>query len=290
MKEGFVTVTIDLDYLKSLDRLQLILKKRVYADLQGEHVSSMFGEGTVFQDYKAYVPGDDFRNIDWSVYARTNKFFVRRFEEERNLTVHILVDASGSMNYGRQRTKFEYAAMLGLGFAYMAMRRNEKFTFATFSEKVKRLRPKRGANQLVHIFDIVQRLKVSGPGVFKQAMDEYRKYIRGRSLLILISDFLYDLEEVREVLYRYRKSEVYVVQVLAPEERELAVEGDVVLEDAETKQVLRTFISRRLRHEYQERLMDHVLRLKSYCEENDAAFVSVTSDTPIFETFYHILR
>lgn len=283
-------MAIDLDFLKSLDRLQLILKKKVHADLQGERSSSSFGDGTVFQDYKAYVPGDDFRNIDWSVYARTDKFFVRRFEQERNLIVHILVDSSGSMEYGRGTTKFDYAAMLGIGFAYMSLRRNEKFTFATFSEKVRALRPKKGTNQLLNILDIMQQLKVKGQSTFKQAMDEYKKNLSGKSLLILVSDFLYDLNEVEEILYRYRKSEVYIIQVLDPKERELALQGDVLLEDAETGSTLRSFISRRMRSDYQSKLMDHIMKLKSLCEETDASFVSVTTDTPIFETFYHILR
>ncbi|MBR9703307.1 DUF58 domain-containing protein, partial [Candidatus Woesearchaeota archaeon] len=81
-------MTIDIDFLRTLDRLQLILKKKIYADTQGGHTSASFGEGLVFQDYKAYVPGDDFRHIDWKVYARTDKFYIRRFEEERNMTVH----------------------------------------------------------------------------------------------------------------------------------------------------------------------------------------------------------
>jgi uncharacterized protein (DUF58 family) len=173
-------MAIDLDFLRSLDRLQLILKKKVHADIQGERSSASFGEGTVFQDYKAYVPGDDFRHIDWSVFARTDKFFVRRFEEERNLVVHILVDASGSMDYGKKTTKFDYAAMIGLGFSYMSLRRNEKFTFATFSEKVAPLRPKKGTNQLIHIFDLMSKLKVKGESTFKQAMDDYKKHLSGK--------------------------------------------------------------------------------------------------------------
>lgn len=283
-------MAIDLDFLKSLDRLQLILKKKVHADLHGQHEGTTFGEGTVFQDFKAYVPGDDFRHIDWAVFARTDKFFVRRFEEERNLTVHILVDSSGSMDYGKKMTKFDYAAMLGLGFAYMSLRKNEKFTFATFSDKVQHFRPKKGTNQLIHIFDTMSKLKVQGESMFKPAMDDYRKQITGRSLIVLISDFLYDLSEVEEILFRYRKSEVYVIQVLDPQERELALSGDVLLEDAETGQTLRSFISRRMKSDYQNKLLDHIYRLKGLCEETDAAFVSVTSDTPIFETFYHILR
>ncbi len=283
-------MAIDLSFLKSLDRLNLILKKRVHADLQGSHEAAVFGQGLVFQDYKAYVPGDDFRHIDWNVYARTDKFFVRRFEEERNLQVHILVDVSGSMGFGSPTSKFEYAAMMGLGFAYMSVRRNEKFTFATFSERVQQLRPRKGVNQLVQIFGLVSRMKPRGKSLFQEAMDAYKRNIHSRSLLVLISDFLYDLGEVKEILYRYRKSEVYVVQVLDARERDLLVAGDVVLEDAETRQRLRTFISRRLQQEYHSRMERHIYRLKDLCEETDSAFVSVTTDTPIFETFYHVLR
>lgn len=283
-------MAIDLSFLRSLDRLQLILKKKVHADLQGHHQASEFGQGLVFQDYKPYVPGDDFRHIDWNIYARTDKFFIKRFEEERNLIVHILVDSSASMEYGKPRTKFEYASMIGLGFGHMARRNNEKFTFATFSDQTQTLRPRKGTNQLVHIMEIIANLKGKGQSRFKQAMDAYKREIHSRSLIVLISDFLYDLEEVRDILYRYRKSEVYVVQVLDPAERNLELEGDVLLEDSETDEKMRTFISRRMKSTYQDRINTHIFRLKDLCEETDAAFVSVTTDTPIFETFYHTLR
>lgn len=283
-------MAIDLSFLRSLDRLQLILKKKVHADIQGQHEASQFGQGLVFQDYKAYVPGDDFRHIDWNIYARTDKFFIKRFEEERNLSVHILVDRSASMDYGSGITKFEYAAMMGLGFAYMALKNNEKFTFATFTDTAERLRPGRGKNQLVQILETVQKMKVKGQSRFKEAMDSYKKHIHSRSLIVIISDFLYDVEEVKDILYRYRKSEVYVAQVLDPSERNLALQGDVVLEDSETEEKMRTFVSRRLKSTYQQRISEHIYKLKDISEDTDSAFVSVTTDTPIFETFYHILR
>jgi uncharacterized protein (DUF58 family) len=110
-------MALESDFIKALARLQLILKKRIYADKQGSHSASQGGEGLVFRDFKAYSPGDDFRHIDWRIYARTDKFYIRRFESERNLTVHILVDSSASMNFGSKKyTKFEFGSMLGLGF------------------------------------------------------------------------------------------------------------------------------------------------------------------------------
>jgi len=283
-------MVIDTSFLKSLDHLQIILKRRVHADQQGERHASAMGHGLVFQDYKMYVPGDDFRDIDCNVDARTDKFFIKRFEEERNLVVHILVDSSGSMDYGRNVTKFEYASQVGMGFAYMAMRKNEKFTFATFTDDTNELPPRKGTNQMIHIVDLLSKHKVKGASGFKSAMESYKKNIHGRSLIVLISDFLYDLDEVREVLHRYQKSEVFVIQILDPVERELSLSGDVILEDAESDEKMRTFVSRRLKSVYQDKLSEHIYKLKDICEETDASFISVTSDTPIFETFYHTLK
>lgn len=284
-------MVITLDFLRSLDRLKIILKKKIYADTQGAHSSANFGEGLVFQDYKAYSPGDDFRNIDWKIYARTDKFYIRRFEEERNMTVHILVDSSASMDFGSgKHNKFEYAAEIGLGFGYMAYRNNERFLMSTFTDTVNRVRPGKGRNQLTEMFDIFSRHKVVGKSDFKQSMNEYKKTVTSRSMIVLISDFLYELEDVREILSRYRKSEVYVVQVLDVEERNLSISGDIILEDAESDLKMRTFVSQRMKNNYQNKLETHILRLKDICEENGASFISVSTNTPIFEAFYHMLK
>jgi uncharacterized protein (DUF58 family) len=286
-------MVIDTDFLKALDRLQIILKRRIYADKQGAHSSSQGGEGLVFRDYKAYSPGDDFRHIDWKIYARTDKFFIRRFESERNLTVHILVDSSASMNFGSKKvkfTKFEYAAMVGLGFCYIGMRNNEKFNLSTFTEHVTAFKPKKGSSNLAYLFDYMGAMRVEGRSSFLQSMEEYRKRITSKSFIVFISDFLYDLDEVEEILSRYRKSQVFVIQVLDVEERDLSLSGDVILEDAETQAKLRTFVSMRLKNTYQQKLEEHIARLKDICEHNNASFISVSTNTPIFEAFYHMFK
>lgn len=277
--------------MKSLDRLQMILKKKIYADTQGAHESSHHGEGLVFQDFKAYVPGDDFRHIDWKIYARTGKFYIRRFEEERNMSVHILIDSSASMDFGTgKHTKWDYAAMMGLGFCYMALKNNEQFNVNTFTDKVSFVKPGKGHNQLSYLYEFLTKHKIKGKSDFLNSMNEYKKRIRSRSLIVLVSDFLYDLNEVREVLSRYRKSEVFVVQVLDIEERDLSIRGDVILEDAETNSKMRTFVSNRMKNQYQEKLETHIFKLKDICQENDASFISVSTNTPIFEAFYHMLK
>lgn len=284
-------MTIDTDFLRSLSRLNIILKKRIYADRQGAHQTSHGGDSLVFRDYKAYAPGDDFRHIDWRVYARTDRFFIRRFESERNLTVHILVDSSASMNFGSGKyKKFEYAAMVGLGFAFIAARNNEKFNLNTFTEHVSAFKPGKGASTLSRLFDYMSSIKVEGRSDFLQSMEEYRKRIRSKSFIVFISDFLYDPKEVEEIISRYRRSQVYLIQVLDIQERELALAGDVILEDSETHDKMRTFVSNRFRNTYQQKLEEHIARLKNICEHNGASFISVSTNTPIFETFYHMFK
>lgn len=283
-------MAIDINFFRMLDRFQLALKKKVHSNYQGLRESSQFGQGLVFKDYREYVPGDDTRYIDWRVYARTAKFFIKRFEEEKNLVVHVIVDASGSMNYGENMTKFEYGSMIGLGFAYMAQSNNEKFIFSTFTETMQPYRSRKGVNQLLNIVDHLNKLKIEGKSKFRESLESYKRYITSRSLIAVISDFLYDVEDLKEALGRYRKSQLFVIQVLDPGERKLNLHGDLILEDAELGVKLRTFISRRMAQKYQDKLETHVAQLKELCESMGAEFMVVTTDTPIFDTFYQILK
>ncbi|KYK25087.1 hypothetical protein AYK26_02740 [Euryarchaeota archaeon SM23-78] len=283
-------MTIDISFLKELDRFNIVLKKRVLSRYQGERQSHAEGQGLVFSDYKDYVPGDDFRTIDWKVYARSNKFFVKQFEEERNMTVHIIVDASASMDYGKDITKFDYASMIGLGYAYMALRNNEKFNFSTFAEGLNYLRARKGMNQLLAILAILEKLNIKGRTELRKTFDEYKRYLRSKSFMVIISDFLYDINEIKSVLSRFTKHEVIVVQVLDPNERRLALYGDVILEDSELHSKLRTFISNRLLSGYRDKIDHHIHAIKDVCEHLDHDFISITTDTPIFETFYATLR
>ncbi len=283
-------MAIDVNFFRMLDRFQLAIKKKVHSNYQGLRESSQFGQGLVFKDYREYVPGDDTRYLDWRVYARTGKFFIKRFEEERNLMLHIIVDASGSMNYGENVTKFDYASMIGLGFAYMAMSNNEKFIFNTFTEIMQPFRSRKGVNQLMNIVDYLNKLDISGKSKFKESLESYKSYITTKSLIVIISDFLYDTEELKDALGRYRKSQLFIIQVLDPGERKLSLHGDLLLEDAELGVKLRTFISRRLAQKYSDKMETHIAKLKELSENMGAEFLVATTDTPIYDTFFQILK
>ena len=273
------------DFLRQLDRFQIVLKKNIHSQYQGARASPTTGSGLTFKDYKSYVPGDDFRNIDWNVYSRTDKFYVRRFEEERDLTVHIIVDSSASMDFG-EPTKYEYASLLGTGFAYLAMKNNEKFDFSTFAETIKPVRARRGRRQLMGLIDYLENVRVDGKTAFSDSLESTKSLIKSKSLIIILSDFLYSAEEVERTLARFKHSQVLCVQVLDPLERTFAIEGDYILEDAEEGFRLRTFITRRVKSMYRKELETHIAQLKKTCESLRHDFVSVTTDKDLFESFF----
>ncbi|MBI4148229.1 DUF58 domain-containing protein [Candidatus Woesearchaeota archaeon] len=281
---------IDISFLHQLDRLSLIINKRVTSNYAGERASVYTGQGLIFKDYAIYAPGEDFRKIDWKVFGRTDKLFIKRHEEERNLVIHIIVDYSGSMDFGSGKvTKAEYAGMLGIGFAYMAMKNNEKFVLSTFADELQLFRARRGKGQLAHIVKLLNERKPKGASKIELALARYKKLIQSRSFIVIISDFLYDPEEIRHAISRFKDHEVVLVQVLDKVEQELNIEGDYKLVDMESRGVLRTFISPFLRKNYGGMLADHQAKIRHGCSEIGAKFFTISTDTPIFDAFYKVL-
>ncbi|MFW6272874.1 MAG: DUF58 domain-containing protein, partial [bacterium] len=234
---------IDPEFLNGLRRSHVIVNKRVSSSYSGDRKSQATGRGLIIKDYRPYVPGDDFRTIDWKIFARTVRFHIKQYEEDKNLTVHIIVDSSSSMDYGKKLSKFDYASMIGVGFSYLTMKDNEKFEFSTFSNDLYPYRARRGKRQLAVMINHLNNIKVRGLSKFGKIMAHYKKLIHSRSMIVIISDFLYNLDEIEKGLSRFGKHELKVVQVLDPREKKMDIEGSVKLHDSETNDLLKTFIS-----------------------------------------------
>ena len=165
-----------------------------------------------------------------------------------------------------------------------------KFEFTTFSESLNVIKPRYGREPLVNIIDQLNSMKITGQSKLKESLESYKQhYVRSKSLLVLVSDFWYDPKDIEEILIRYKKSKVYLVQVLDPMEVEVALRGDVLLEDLESNFLLRTFISNRFREKYKARLHEHILELQDLADRYHANFVTLKSDDPIFDSVYSIL-
>jgi len=283
-------MAIDLSFLHKLDRMSLIINKRLTSNYVGERRAIATGRGLIFKDHAIYSPGDDFRAIDWKVLARLDKLFVKRYEEERNLTVHVIIDYSGSMAFGSRTKKYEYADMLGLGFCYMAMKHNEKFVVSTFADRLEVFKPKRGRSNLMRVLDYLNMKKPKGLSRFESSLAAYKKRITTRSYVVIVSDFLYDTEEIKNAIKRYRDHHVILIQVLDKTETELDIEGDFKLVDAETEDTLRTFISPYARKNYLQQLADHQAKIRKACDEIGAKFFVFSTEYPIFDAFYEVLN
>ena len=193
------------------------------------------------------------------------------------------------MDFGKNTTKFEYGSMMGTGFAYLALKENDKFEFSTFSNDLDTLKPRRGVSQLMSIVDRLNKLEVKGNSKFEESMQRYRGHLKGRCLVVVFSDFLFNLDEIKDGLMRLGKHEVKFVQVLDREEKDMKMYGDVKLFDSESHDVLRTFISRRLRQKYTQKLNDHSSQIHDMCVKLGAGFYQITTDDPIFDSFYNVL-
>ncbi|MFA4886802.1 MAG: DUF58 domain-containing protein [Candidatus Nanoarchaeia archaeon] len=281
---------IETDFLHQLDKFSVIFKKKVTSSFTGERRTALAGSGLLFRDHVAYGPGADFKHIDWKVYSRTDKLVVKRFEEDRNLTVHVLVDFSGSMNFGNKLKKYEYASMIGLGFVYIALKNNEKFVLSTFDGKLDLFKPKKGARQVVEILAYLNKKKPEGTTDIEQSLIQYKHQINSRSLIVIISDFFYDVKAIKNLLHRLKRNQVKLIQVLDPLEKNFKLEGDYNLVDLESEETLRTYIDPHLRKVYLEKMETHRQALLQACDETGAQLYQAVSDEDVFDLFYRILN
>lgn len=280
---------IDTSFLDGLARFNLIVRKRVTSNYAGPRKSVAQGRGVMFKDHRIYAPGDDFRSIDWRVYARTDDLMVKNYEEEKNLVVHIIVDKSSSMDFGKL-SKFNYASMLGVGYAYLAMKNNDKFQFSTFSDDSDIFQPKKGMSQVMAMIDYLNNLKLKGKTDLLGMAQKYRKIIGSRAMVVLISDFLVPIDEIRESLYYFREHELNLIQILDPIEMNLEMEGDFKLKDSESGKLIRAYLSLSSRNAYLEQMGAHSASIENECNAIGANFSQISTDTDIFDAFYRVLK
>ncbi len=280
---------IDTEFLHQLDRFSLIINKRITSNYIGDRFSKATGRGLIFKDHAIYSPGEDFRSVDWRVFGRTDKLYVKRYEEERNLTVHVIMDFSASMGFGTAMTKAEYASMLGVGFSYLALKNNEKFVLSTFSDSLELFRPRKGRAQLASMVEFLNNKRPKGLSKLEQSLGGYKRLISSKSYVVIISDFLYDLEDVKKALRHFKNHRLILIQVLDKIEKNLDLEGDFKLKDLETNEVLRTFINPFARKQYSGMLQEHVDKLQQACNEVNAQFYSANTGQNVFDVFFEVL-
>jgi uncharacterized protein (DUF58 family) len=276
---------IDTEFLAELGRFEASLDQRTTAMKKGERESPSVGEGLTFSDYRRYSPGDDTRLIDWRLYARTEEFYIKQFEEERNLTVHVLLDGSASMDFGTGN-KFEFGAKIGLGYAYLTADAHDDFRFSVFGTDIERLDT--GASTRGEVLALVDRCNEFQPGGetdFAASLESYAATIRSRSLVVVITDCIGDLDDLETGLAALAENDVVLVQVLAPEELDPDAGGDTVFEDVETDRSRRTYFGGRMAERYRERVGAFTDDVADRARDLRVTHALVSTDEAFFDAF-----
>lgn len=277
-------------FLAELDRFRTETKRHIHSMFAGEQETEEQGDGLTFADYRRYAPGDDTRLVDWRVYARTGELYVKQFEAERNFTVHVLVDASGSMDFGEdEANKFDVAAKLGLGFAYLTAAEYNDFRFAIFSDTSDRIDA--GTSSHGEVLDLIERCNAvdpSGEARFETALSEYAGMIRSRSLVVVVSDFLADVDAIDAGLEALSRNEIILAHVVAPEEREPPAQGDTVFQSLEQEREYRSYFGGRMKQTYQARLGEHMDTVAERSQDLGARHEVVETDEEFFDAFSRV--
>lgn len=267
------------DYRKYLDpavvsKLASIeLKARMVVEgfIVGLHRSPYHGFSVEFAEHRQYMPGDDFRHIDWKVYGKSDRFYIKQFEEETNLKAYILLDASRSMGYKSNGiTKLEYGSYLAASLAYLMLKQQDASGLLVYDEKVRSYIPPRGARS--HITPILKQLTETEPSNKTDAsvaFHELAERIKRRGLIIVISDLLDDPDKLLLGLkhFRHRQHEVIVFQILDPFERSFAYKGEARFKDMETGRELLTD-PWQIRKDYGEKLDEFLGRISRSCRDS----------------------
>ena len=283
-------MTLEPDFLSELDRFESARKRKISSRFAGEQETERIGEGLTFADFRRYSPGDDTRLIDWKIFARTDELFIKQYEAERNYTVHVLLDASGSMDFGDGSAhKFEFGAKIGLGFCYLTADEHNDFRFSVFTDEPDRLdagRSNRG--EVMSLVDRCNEVTLGGTSDFAQALETYTDSIQNRSLVIVVSDLLGDPDAIDAGLEALSRNELIIARVQAPGERDPRAHGDTIFEDLESDARRRTYFGGRTAQSYRERLAEHVTAVAERCENLRARHELVETDTEFFDAFTEV--
>jgi uncharacterized protein (DUF58 family) len=231
---------LDPATIARLGTLDLKARTIVEGFLNGLHRSPFKGFSVEFAEYRQYLPGDDLATLDWKVYARTDRHFVKKFEEETNLECHILLDVSRSMGYASGAlTKLQYGSYLAAALAYLMNRQRDAVGLIAFDDEIIEMRPASArAGHLTALLVTLERLRLGDQTNVAKPLKDLAEAIRKRGLVVLISDLLDDPDRVLEGLkhFRYRGTEVIAFQILDPAELNFPFEQVARFRDVETSE------------------------------------------------------
>lgn len=283
---------LEPELIAKLDQLEVLTQKVFRGRTKGERRSRKKGQSIEFADYREYSPGDDTRFLDWNVYARLERLYIKLFLEEEDLAFYVIVDASASMNFGDPITKFNYARKLAAALAYVALRNQDKVGVTEARERAaSAFRPVRGRAQISKMLTYLTNLEPSEGTNLVQSCRDFVLQNRQSGIVVIISDFL-DENGYDEALKHFfvRSYDVYCIQVLSPEEKEPKNLGHLELVDSETGERQEITASDALLRQYRKTVETFCGGLRDWCTSHGMTYLATTTDVPVDAMLLSYLR
>lgn len=272
------------DVIQTIKRLDLRAKFIVKGFLQGLHASPFQGFSVEFSEHRRYAPGDDPDDIDWLAYAKTDKYYIKKFEAQTNITGWLIVDTSKSMGYssGNALTKFDYCISLAAALGYLMISQQDPVGLITFDEKLKQcLKPHSRRGQLAQILSLLTRLTPTGETDLAQSLIQTAAMLRHKSLLIVFSDLLTDKEDLIQALYRLRHAghDIILFHIMDQAEVNFPFDGDVEMTDPETGEIIRLNADG-VKKQYLKEIEEFRAEYMQQCSQARIDYVPLSTDMP----------
>jgi uncharacterized protein (DUF58 family) len=271
--------------VSKLQRLDLVARLVVEGFLTGLHRSPYHGFSVEFAEHRPYMPGDPLRYVDWKVYAKRDRYYLKKYEEETNLRCHILLDASASMSYrseGAAMSKFDYGVRLAAAVSYLMLHQQDSVGLLLFADRILDLVPPRSVpSQLRVLLKRLSAARVAGTTRIGPALHQLAERVKRRGLVLLISDLMDDPNAVLAGLkhFRHRKHEVVVFHLLDPAEEDFPFREEAVFVDLETQERLTT-TPWEIAQDYAQHLERWRTRYRMECAEHHIDYVEMRTSTP----------
>ena len=282
---------LDPEFLHKLEQLELVSRKIFVGRMKGERKSKRRGSSVEFADHRNYSIGDDLRHIDWNVYGRLDKLFLKLFLEEEDLHFYTLLDTSLSMDFG-DPTKLHYAKQVAAALSFVGLVNHDRVMIDTFSSGLSSGMPSiRGRAQMWRVVQYLDQLQASGSSNLTAAAKAFAIKHVGKGIVVVVSDFL-DKHGYQDAL-RYllaRNMDIYVIHVLSREEVEPELAGDLRLVDAEDDDIAEISVSAPLLKRYKDNLNAFVGGLKDWCTKRGIAYIFTTNQNPFDKLILNYLR
>jgi uncharacterized protein (DUF58 family) len=264
--------------LARLERMELISRKVFRGRLKGERRSKRKGQSVEFADFRNYVPGDDLRFVDWNLYARLDKLYLKLFLEEEDLHVHFLVDSSPSMDFG-EPTKFFAAKQVAAALAFVGMCRGDRVRIEFLGAENKTSPVLRGRSQLWRMADFVNSVKPNETFELTDAVKRFCLRATGRGIVVLLTDLMdkNGYEAALRILVG-QQMDVFVLQILSPAEFDPDLSGDLKLVDCEDNDEAEISVSTAVIKKYKATLAAFVDQARRFCAQRDMTYLLTRSD------------